>query len=230
MTTDPTVLVIEDEETIRHFVTQALTDEHCRVVEEGSVREGIVAASTHAPDLLIVDLGLPDGDGMDVIRAVRAFSAAPIIVLSARTFENEKVAALDAGADDYLTKPFGMAELLARVRAQLRRRTKTANPENDSILRLGDVEIDLARGRVKKAGEDVHLTRIEMRLLTAMIEDKGKVLTHRQLLNKVWGAAYVERPHYLRIYVKRLRDRLEDDPAQPKWFLTEVGVGYRLAV
>lgn len=230
MTTDPTVLVIEDEETIRHFVTQALTDEHCRVVEEGSVRDGIVAASTHAPDLLIVDLGLPDGDGMDVIRAVRAFSTVPIIVLSARTFENEKVSALDAGADDYLTKPFGMAELLARVRAQLRRRAKTANTESEPILRLGDVEIDLAQGRVKKAGEDVHLTRIEMRLLTVMVEDKGKVLTHRQLLNKVWGAAYVERPHYLRIYVKRLRDRLEDDPTQPKWFLTEVGVGYRLAV
>ena len=194
------------------------------------MKEGLTACSTRLPDLVVVDLGLPDGDGLDLIGSFRTFSTAPVIVLSARTDEKNKIQALDLGADDYIAKPFGMGELLACVRAQLRRRA-LINPETpEPAVDIGDVHVDLGARTVTKNGEPVHLTKLEYRLLQTLIESRGKVLTQRQLLQRVWGPAYVERPHYLRIYMSRLRAKLEDDPARPKWLLTEVGVGCRLAL
>jgi two-component system KDP operon response regulator KdpE len=207
-------------------VRQALETEGLRVFEAENLKRGLIEAGTRKPDLVILDLGLPDGSGVDFIRGLRAWSAMPIVVLSARVEEYDKVEALDAGADDYLTKPFGVAELLARVRAALRRHAR-AGEEQGPVLRFGDVVVDLANRRVSKGGQDVHLTQIEFRLLAALLSHPGKVLTHRHLLREVWGPAYVEHSHYLRIYMGHLRQKLEDDPARPKHLITETGVGYR---
>jgi two-component system KDP operon response regulator KdpE len=226
-TPTPIALVLEDEREIRQFVRSSLEAEGWQVVEAGTIKQGLIEAGTRRPDLVIADLGLPDGDGVDFIRQVRTWSGMPIIVLSARTHEREKVAALDAGADDFITKPFGVAELLARARAHMRRvRAGTAAP--DSTIRFGDVEVDLAARIVKKRGVEVHLTPIEYRLLGVLIANAGRVLTHPYLLRQVWGPTQSQSTHYLRVYMGNLRQKLEDDSAQPKHIVTETGVGYRL--
>jgi two-component system KDP operon response regulator KdpE len=226
MDTQHTVLIIEDEPEIRRFVRQALQTEGLRVFEAELLQRGLLDAATRKPDLVILDLGLPDGNGTDFIRAVRAWSEMPIIVLSARLDERDKVEALDAGADDYLTKPFGVAELLARVRVALRRYVRGAS-EQDAMVRFGDVTVDLANRRITKDAREVHLTQIEFRLLVELLRHPGKVLTHRHLLREVWGPSSVEHSHYLRIYMGNLRQKLEDQPARPKHLITEIGVGYR---
>ena len=234
----PTAIVIEDEPQIRRFVRGALEAEGWQVHEAGNLRDGLAAAGTRQPDLLVLDLGLPDGDGVTLIRDVRGWSAVPIIVLSARTDEADKIAALDAGADDYLTKPFGTGELLARVRANLRRpRTAGGNGGNggngdepEAVFRFGEIELDRAARLARRAGAEVHLTPTEYRLLTVLVANAGRVLTQRQLLREVWGPSHSEQSHYLRIYMGHLRQKLEADPAQPKHLLTETAVGYRLVV
>ncbi len=220
-----TILLVEDEQEIRRLVRGALTHAGFKVVEAASLSQALLEAGTRKPELVVLDLGLPDGDGVDFIREVRAWSGIPIIVLSARGEEPDKVRALDAGADDYVSKPFGTAELLARVRSSLRR-TRMDN-DGVSVIVFGDIEVDLARRIIKRAGVEIHLTPIEYRLLTALISHPGKVLTHRHLLREVWGPGHVEHSHYLRIYMGNLRHKLEADPAQPIHLLTETGIGYR---
>lgn len=223
----PLALVIEDDPPIRRFLHGTLQAEGLRVVEAESVRRGLIEAGSHKPDLVILDLGLPDGSGIDFLKDLRTWSQIPVIVLSARTLEAEKVDALDAGADDYLVKPFGTAELLARVRAQMRRRTQVSE---ESEIRFGDVRVDLARRAVTRAGEAVSLTPVEYRLLTLMLQHAGKVLTHRQLLQEVWGPGHADRSHYVRLYVGYLRKKLETNPARPEHIVTETGVGYRFVL
>ena len=228
----PVAVVIEDEPQIRRFVRAALEAEGWQVFEADTARRGLTEAGTRKPDLLVLDLGLPDGDGLDVIRDVRGWSAVPIVVLSARVDEADKIAALDAGADDYLTKPFGVGELLARVRANLRRpRAAGADgaPE-EPVFSFGEVQVDRQARLVRRGGVEVHLTPIEYRLLNVLASHAGRVLTHRQLLREVWGPSHAEQNHYLRIYMGHLRQKLEADPAQPAHLLTETGVGYRLWV
>lgn len=222
----PLVLVVEDEMQIRRFVRAALEGEGCRVAEAETMAQGLIDAGTRKPDLVILDLGLPDGDGERFVQDLRAWSSLPVLILSARTTESDKIGVLDAGADDYLTKPFAVGELLARVRALLRRSKLGAEAESP-LLRFSDVEVDLARRQILRRGLPVHLTPIEYRLLCVMLANAGKVMTHRHLLREVWGPAYVESNHYLRIYVGHLRQKLEQDPTQPRHFLTETGVGYR---
>jgi two-component system KDP operon response regulator KdpE len=226
-TPTPIALVLEDEREIRHFVRSALESEGWQVVEAGTVKQGLIEAGTRRPDLVIADLGLPDGDGIDFIRELRTWSGVPVIVLSARTHESEKVAALDAGADDFITKPFGVAELLARTRANLRR-VRAGRAAPDSIFRFGEVEVDLAARVVKRQGVEVHLTPIEYRLLGVLIANAGRVLTHPYLLREVWGPSHSQSTHYLRVYMGNLRQKLEADSAQPQHIVTETGVGYRL--
>ena len=221
------ILVIEDEAVIRRFVKAALEEDGHRVYEADSVARGLIEAGTRKPDLVVLDLGLPDGDGVALLLDLRSWSSVPVIVLSARVDEGDKIAALDAGADDYLTKPFGTGELQARVRAQLRRRGSSAASESDKVT-LGDVVVDLGLRSVSRGGEPLHLTQLEYRLLVALIAQRGKVLTHRQLLKEVWGPAYVEHNHYLRIYMGHLRQKIEKDPTKPDYLLTETGIGYRL--
>lgn len=222
----PTVLVIEDEPQIRRFVRTALEAEGCHVAEAGDARRGLIEAGTRKPDLVILDLGLPDRDGVEVVRELRAWSGMPVLILSARSDETDKVGALDAGADDYLAKPFGIAELLARVRALLRRARQGA--AESPLIRLGDISVDLTQRRVEKAGAPVHLTPIEYRLLTLLLGNLGRVLTHRQILRETWGPGHSEDTHYLRVYMAGLRRKLETDPARPRHLRTETGVGYRL--
>lgn len=228
----PIVVVIEDEPQIRRFVRAALEAEGWQVHEAETAKKGLSEAGTRKPDLLVLDLGLPDGDGLDLIRDVRGWSGVPIIVLSARSDETDKIAALDAGADDYLTKPFGVGELLARVRANLRRPRNAAGDgsatEDDPLFCFGEVEIDRTARLVRRAGKEVHLTPIEYRLLSVLMANAGRVLTHRQLLREVWGPSHVDQSHYLRIYMGHLRQKLEVDPTQPQHLLTETAVGYRL--
>lgn len=219
------VLIVEDEKEIRRFVRSALESEGWRVFDADTLQRGLIEAGTRKPDLIILDLGLPDGDGLDFIRDLRQWSSIPVIVLSARSEESDKVVALDAGADDYLSKPFGVAELLARVRVSLRRHAQ--QNQESPLIQFSDVEVDLINRRVSRAGEDLHLTPLEFRLLTELIANAGKVLTQRQLLSTVWGPNYVEHSHYLRIYMGHLRQKLEAEPARPKHLLTETGVGYR---
>ena len=222
----PRVLVVEDEEEIRRFVCLSLQRDGFEVYEADGAERGLIQAGTRRPDLLVLDLGLPDGDGVDLIRELRTWSDMPILVLSARSGEDDKVEALDAGADDYLVKPFGASELLARVRAHLRRRAGGARG-GMSVVEFGDVKIDLARRIIERAGEGIHATPIEYRLLTHLAAHPHCVLTHRQLLNAVWGPNHSEDTHYLRVYMGQLRKKLERDPAQPKHLLTETGIGYR---
>jgi two-component system KDP operon response regulator KdpE len=228
-TPTPIALVLEDEREIRHFVRNSLEAEGWQVVDAATIKQGLVEAGTRRPDLIIADLGLPDGDGVDFIRQVRTWSGVPIIVLSARTHEAEKVAALDAGADDYITKPFGTAELLARTRAHMRRSLHLrGGADADPVFRCGDIEVDLAARVVRRAGAEVHLTPLEYRLLGVLIGNAGRVLTHPTLLREVWGPGHAQSTHYLRVYMGNLRQKLEADPAQPRHLLTETGVGYRL--
>lgn len=225
----PLILVVEDELHIRRFVRAALEAEGCRVAEAETMAQGLIDAGTRKPDLLILDLGLPDGDGARFVLDLRAWSQVPVLVLSARSTEHDKIGVLDAGADDYLTKPFAVGELLARVRALLRR-SKADGDGESATLHFSDVDVDLARRRVTRRGAPVHLTPIEYRLLCVLLANAGKVMTHRHLLRDVWGPAYVDSSHYLRVYVGHLRQKLEHDPAQPQHFLTETGVGYRFQI
>jgi two-component system, OmpR family, KDP operon response regulator KdpE len=227
----PVALIVEDEPSIRRFVRMALEAEGWQVHETETVRQGLVDAGTRRPDLVILDLGLPDDDGINYLKDLRAWSGVPVIVLSARSSEADKIAALDAGADDYLSKPFGVGELMARVRVALRRSQSAAvaaGAPAQTLFRFGAVEVDLAARRVLRAGVPVHLTPLEYRLLTHLIANAGKVLTHRQLLKAVWGPSHVEDNHYLRVYMGQLRQKLEALPAQPQHLLTETAVGYRL--
>ncbi len=227
MTTQaPNIVVVEDEPQIRRFVRGALESEGCQVFEAETFKKGLVEAGTRKPDLVVLDLGLPDGDGVDFIRDLRGWSGVPVVVLSARSDEQDKIDALDAGADDYLTKPFGVGELLARVRASLRRASRRGEA-GETVITFGDVAIDLVNRIVKRADKEAHLTPIEYRLLAFLTAQPGKVLTHRQILREVWGPSHVESSHYLRIYMGHLRHKLEIDPAQPRHFITETGVGYR---
>jgi two-component system KDP operon response regulator KdpE len=220
----PVVVVVEDEKQIRRFVRSALEEEGCRVFDAETAAQGLVEAGTRKPALVVLDLGLPDRDGVEFIKDLRGWSSVPVIVLSARSEESDKIEALDAGADDYLSKPFGVGELLARVRALLRRQIAEGGMP---VFEFGDVRVDLARRTVERSGQPVHLTPIEYRLLTHLLANSGKVLTHRQLLKEVWGPSYVDSSHYLRIYVGHLRQKLEIDPTRPRHLLTETGVGYR---
>jgi len=224
----PTVVVIEDEPQIRRFVRTALEAEGCHVAEAATGERGLIEAGTRKPDLVILDLGLPDRDGVDVVRDLRNWSAVPILILSARVDETDKVAALDAGADDYLTKPFGVAELLARARALLRRASLAGG--EGPLVTFGEVTVDLARRQVHRGGIEVHLTPIEYKLLAQLIANAGRVLTHRQLLREVWGPSHADDTHYLRVYMTGLRRKLEANPTQPRHIRTESGVGYRLVL
>jgi len=221
------VLVVDDEVQIRRFLRISLEAGGYHVYEAGTGKEAILIAAKVRPDLLILDLGLPDLDGIEVVKQVREWTKMPIIILSVRDADSDKVAALDAGADDYLTKPFSTEELLARLRVALRH----TQPEPDQrAFTTGDLHIDLTRRLVTLRGESVKLTPTEYALLRLMVQHAGRVLTHRQILKEVWGPAYIDESHYLRIYFSQLRQKLEDNPALPKYLLTEPGVGYRLAV
>jgi two-component system KDP operon response regulator KdpE len=222
----PCVVMVEDEQQIRRFVRAALEDEGCRVIEADTAARGVQEIAQEKPDLVILDLGLPDRDGVEVIRDVRGWSAVPVIILSARSQEEDKVRALDAGADEDLSKPFGVAELLARVRA-LVRRGRAGHREADHVVQFGNVTVDLARRVVDRDGTAVHLTAIEYRLLSVLVSNASRVLTHRQLLKDVWGPGYADSTHYLRVYIARLREKLERDATRPQYILTETGVGYR---
>ena len=223
----PVAVIVEDEPQIRRFVRAALEAESWQVFEADRLSQGLVEAGTRRPDLVILDLGLPDGDGVGYLRDLRVWSAVPVIVLSARTDEADKIAALDAGADDYLTKPFGVGELMARVRVAMRRGQRGSEAAG-AKFQFGDVEVDPVARRVHRSGAVVHLTPIEYRLLGMLIQNAGRVLTHRYLLREVWGPSHAESTHYLRVYMGQLRQKLESDPARPRHLLTETGVGYRL--
>jgi two-component system KDP operon response regulator KdpE len=219
------ILVVEDEPEIRRFICATLAREGFESYEADGLARAAIESGTRRPDLAVVDLGLPDGDGVDLIRQLRTWTDMPVLVLSARGDEPQKVEALDAGADDYLVKPFGAAELLARVRAQLRRRALGA--DGSAVLGFGDVRIDRARRTVERSGENLHLTPIEYRLLVHLAAHPHSVLTHRQLLHAVWGPGHTEDSHYLRVYMAQLRKKVERDPAKPLHLVTETGVGYR---
>jgi two-component system KDP operon response regulator KdpE len=222
------VLVVEDEPGIRDVLRVLFEAERYRVVEAETAQRADIEARSHKPDLLLVDLGLPDGNGLDVIRRVRTWSPVPIIVLSARTLDVQKVAALDAGADDYVTKPFSAAELLARVRAVLRRNVRGA--EHGAVLRLGACEIDLVRRRAHGASADIHLTPLEYRVLECLARQAGMIVRQGQLLREAWGPGKLGDTRSLRVSIKNLRDKIEPDPRRPKYLLTEAGLGYRLRV
>jgi two-component system KDP operon response regulator KdpE len=224
----PLVLVIEDEQPMRRMLEAALASQGYKVVEAVNGEEGLRQAGMRSPDLVLLDLGLPDLDGLAVTRRLREWSTVPIIVLSARGLEQDKITALDAGADDYVTKPFAMGELLARMRVALRHEALGGRDAGNAVLEHGEVRIDLVQRRVQRAGQDVKLTPIEFRLLAALAQFPGRVLTHEQLLRKVWGPGYASQRHYLRVYMAQLRHKLEANPARPELLITEPGVGYRL--
>jgi len=223
------VLVVDDEPQLRHLLRTTLTAHGFRVIEAETAARALIEAASHKPDLVLLDLGLPDADGQDVVTGIRKWSSMPIVVLSARTEERQKVRALDAGADDYVTKPFSVAELLARTRAALRRAVQSTDAESE-LLQLGDVTIDLARRTASGPAGSIHFTPIEYRLLAALARQTGRLATQRQLLREVWGPDHIEHAHYLRVYMKQLREKIESDPARPRFLLTETGVGYRLVL
>ncbi len=229
MSQEATILLIEDEPEIRRFLRTTLPAHGFRLHEAVTGKDGLIEAQARNPDLILLDLGLPDLEGNEVIRQIREWTTTPVIVLSARDQEQAKVAALDLGADDYITKPFGVNELLARIRTALRH---AARPKEsvDSVFVLDELKVDLARRQVFLSSKEVHLTPIEYKLLTTLIRYAGKVLTHRQLLKEVWGPLHVEEGHYLRVYMRQLRNKLEKNPALPRYLVTELGVGYRLRV
>jgi two-component system KDP operon response regulator KdpE len=220
------VLIVEDDADIRRFVRMALVAEGHEAFEADSVKRGIIETGTRRPDLVILDLGLPDGDGVELIHNLRSWSNIPVVVLSARSNEADKIAALDAGADDYLVKPFGAGELMARVRAQLRRHTQQT-AAGEPLVRFSDVCIDLTRRSVERAGNLVHLTPIEYRLLTHLAGQPDRVITHRQLLTAVWGPGHLEDIHYVRVHMANLRKKIEADASMPRHLVTEAGIGYR---
>lgn len=220
------ILLVEDEDNIRRFVRLTLRAEGYEVFEAASLQRGLIEAGMRRPDMLVLDLGLPDGDGVELISDLRTWSDIPVIVLSARSAESDKIAALDAGADDYLVKPFGAGELLARVRAQLRRH-QSHGAVGEAVVQFGDVCIDLSKRRVSRASEILHLTPIEYRLLTYLATHFERVLTHKELLQAVWGPGHTEDTHYVRVHMANLRKKIEQDPARPKHLVTETGVGYR---
>lgn len=222
------VLVIDDEADIRRFVRVALESEGHDVSEAATVQRGLVEAGTRRPDLVVLDLGLPDGDGVGFLREFRSWSSAPVLVLSARSGESEKIRALDAGADDYLVKPFGSGELLARTRAHLRRQQHRTGGDEATLV-FGDITLDRARRKVTRVGEPLHLTPIEYRLLLLLTARPDRVLTHRLLLQELWGPSHAHDVHYLRVHMGNLRKKIEAEPSQPRWLLTESGVGYRFA-
>ena len=224
----PVVLIIEDEPQMRRFLRATLRAHDYQVVEAATAREGMAQAAGRNPEIVLLDLGLPDRDGLEVARALRASARTPIIVLSARGQEHDKVVALDHGADDYLTKPFGVPELLARMRVALRHAALPADAVPAPVFQAGELRVDLVRREVFRGGQEVHLTPTEYRLLAALIRYAGRVITHRQLLQEVWGASYVDQTHYLRVYMAQLRHKLESDPTRPRLLTTEPGVGYRL--
>jgi two-component system KDP operon response regulator KdpE len=227
-TNAPLVLIIEDDSQIRRFLRVTLGSSGYHLLEATSAQEGIKHASLQHPDLIILDLTLPDLDGLDVARQLREWTQTPIIILSARNQEKDKVAALDAGADDYLTKPFGTEELLARMRVALRHSLRSMHGSDDPVFAVGDLQVDMAHRQVSVGAREVHLTPIEYKLLLILIQNAGKVMTRRQLLHHVWGAAYTDESHYLRVYMGQLRHKLEADPTRPRYLITEPGVGYRL--
>ncbi len=221
------VLIIEDEVAIRRFLKAGMPDDEFELLEAASGKEGIRSVASHNPDVVLLDLGLPDIDGLEVTTSIREWSQVPIIVLSARGQEKDKIAALDNGADDYLTKPFGLGELLARIRVALRPGRRGGADTGEPIFRNSRFTVDLERREVKVGGVEVHFTPLEYKLLVLLIQNAGKVLTHRQLLTTVWGAAYGRETHYLRVFMKQLREKIEANPSKPVFFLTEPGVGYR---
>ena len=225
----PRILVIEDEAQIRRFVRMALEASDYAVSEAALLHQGMIQAGTHHPDLIILDLNLPDGDGIELVKAVRTWSDVPILILSARLQESDKIQALDFGADDYLSKPFSVGELTARVRALLRRKSRTGE-DSSPLIAFGEVQVDFSKLTVLRRGDAVHLTPIEYKLLSALLSHPGKVMTQKALLQEVWGPSFTESGHYLRIYVGHLRQKLENDPTQPKHFVTEIGVGYRFNI
>jgi len=225
----PAVVLIEDERPIRRFLRASLESQGYRLFEATTGEEGLAQVAVRQPDVVILDLGLPDIDGLEVIRRLREWSTVPIVVLSARGQEHDKIAALDAGADDYVSKPFGIGELLARIRVVLRHAARDPKEAAPTTFAMGDLQVDLGLRRVTVEGREVHLTPIEYRLLTTLIRYAGKLVTQQQLLREVWGPHQTEQPHYLRVYIAQLRRKLEADPARPRYLLTEPGVGYRLA-
>ena len=225
---EPLVLVIEDESQMRRFLRAALNSHGFRTVEAETAAAGLAHATGYNPDLVLLDLGLPDRDGLELTKQLREWSRVPIIVLSARGQESDKIAALDAGADDYLTKPFGAGELLARMRVALRHSALAAGGPEEPVVQLGDVRVDRAKRQVFRGGQEVHLTPREYRLLLVLLANAGRVVTHQQLLREVWGPNATRETHYLRVYMAQLRHKLEEDPARPRYFTTEPGVGYRL--
>ena len=224
----PTVLLIDDEPPIRRLLRTALAAHDYRLIEAASGEDGLQQAATRQPDLIVLDLGLPDVDGVQVIRRLREWSATPIIVLSARGQERDKIEALEAGADDYVSKPFGVGELVARLRVAWRHATRGTRPD-EPVFTSGALKVDQAYRRVFVDGREIHLTPLEYRLLTTLVRHAGKVVTHDQLLKEVWGPPYVGQSHYVRVYMAQLRRKLEDNAARPRYLLTEPGVGYRLA-
>ena len=226
---DPVVVLIEDEPQIRRFLRATLTGQGYRLFEATTGADGLVEVGSRQPDVVIVDLGLPDIDGIDVIRRLREWSAVPIIVLSARGQERDKVAALDAGADDYVSKPFGAGELLARIRVALRHTAGASHEGDDAAFQVGELRLDLLRRQVFVGDREVRLTPIEYKLLATLVRHAGKVVTHAQLLRDVWGPTHTDQAHYVRVYLAHLRHKLEAEPARPRYLLTEPGVGYRLA-
>jgi len=226
---DPIVVLIEDEPQIRRFLRATLTGQGYRLFEAATGADGLVEVGSRQPDVIIIDLGLPDIDGVDVIRRLREWTAVPIIVLSARGQERDKVTALDAGADDYVSKPFGASELVARIRVALRHAPGASHEADEAAFKVGELQVDRLRRHVSLGGTEVRLTPTEYKLLTTLIRPAGKVVTHQQLLRAVWGPAHTDQAHYVRIYMAHLRHKLEAEPARPRYLLTEPGVGYRLA-
>jgi two-component system KDP operon response regulator KdpE len=225
---DATVLLIEDEPEIRRFLRATLPQQGYQLFEATTGQDGLAQAASRNPDIILLDLGLPDLDGLTIIRQVREWAAMPILVLTARDQEQVKIEALDLGADDYVTKPFGVNELLARMRVALRHAARPSGENGEPVFKIADLRVDLLRRQVFVSDKEIHLTVIEYKVLTTLVKHAGKVLTHRQLLKEVWGPLHVDEAHYLRVYMRQLRNKLETNPAHPRFLVTELGVGYRL--